>query len=41
MHRIQPHEQCLIFVPEAVRDELEQSVREWIKPAQSSLSQFD
>ena len=38
---VQPHEQCLIFVPEAVRDELEQSVREWIKPAQSSLSQFD
>jgi HD superfamily phosphohydrolase len=38
---VQPHEQCLIFVPEAVRDELEQSVREWVKPAQSSLSQFD
>ena len=37
----QPHEQCLIFVPEAIRDELERSVREWIKPSQSSLSQFD
>ena len=37
----QPHERCLIFVPEAVRDELERSVREWIKPSQSSLSQFD
>ena len=37
----QPHERCLIFVPEGVRDELERSVREWIKPSQSSLSQFD
>jgi HD superfamily phosphohydrolase len=38
---VQPHEQCLIFVPEALRDELEQSVREWVKPSQSSLAQFD
>jgi HD superfamily phosphohydrolase len=38
---VQPHERCLIFVPEPVRDELEMSVREWIKPSQSSLSQFD
>ena len=38
---VQPHEQCLIFVPEAVRDELEQNVRDWIKPSQSSLAQFD
>lgn len=38
---VQPHEQCLIFVPEDVRDELEQSVRDMVKPAQSSLSQFD
>ena len=37
----QPHERCLIFVPEAVRDELERNVREWIKPSQSSLAQFD
>jgi HD superfamily phosphohydrolase len=38
---VQPHEQSLIFVPEEVRDELEQSVREWVKPSQSSLAQFD
>jgi HD superfamily phosphohydrolase len=38
---VQPHEQGLIFVPESVRDELEQSVRDWVKPSQSSLSQFD
>ena len=37
----QPHERCLIFVPEEVRDEMEQNVREWIKPSQSSLAQFD
>ncbi|MGA0353257.1 MAG: HD domain-containing protein [Poseidonia sp.] len=37
----QPNERCLIFVPEAIRDELERNVREWIKPSQSSLSQFD
>ena len=38
---VRPHEQCLIFVPEAIRDEMEQNVREWIKPSQSSLNQFD
>ena len=38
---VQPHEQCLIFVPDEVRDELEQNVREWVKPSQSSLAQFD
>ena len=37
----QPHERCLIFVPDAVRDDLERNVREWIKPSQSSLAQFD
>ena len=37
----QPHERSLIFVPEAVRDEMERNVREWIKPSQSSLAQFD
>ena len=37
----QPHERCLIFVPEAIRDEMERNVREWIKPSQSSLAQFD
>ena len=37
----QPHEHCLIFVPESVRDDLELQVREWVKPSQSSLSQFD
>jgi len=37
----QPNERCLIFVPEAIRDELERNVREWIKPSQSSLAQFD
>ena len=37
----QPNERCLIFVPESIRDELERSVREWIKPSQSSLAQFD
>jgi len=37
----QPHERCLIFVPEEVRDDMEQNVREWIKPSQSSLAQFD
>ena len=37
----QPNERCLIFVPEDVRDEMERSVREWIKPTQSSLAQFD
>lgn len=37
----QPHERCLIFVPEAVRDDMERNVREWIKPSQSSLAQFD
>jgi len=38
---VRPHEQCLIFVPEAIRDEMEKNVREWIKPSQSSLNQFD
>ena len=37
----QPHERCLIFVPEEIRDEMERNVREWIKPSQSSLAQFD
>lgn len=38
---VQPDEHCLIFVPESVRDEMEMNVREWIKPTQSSLSQFN
>jgi len=38
---VRPREQCLIFVPEAIRDEMEKNVREWIKPSQSSLNQFD
>ncbi len=37
----QPHERALIFVPEPIRDELEQRVREWIKPSQSSLVHFE
>tara|TARA_X000001036_G_scaffold138848_1_gene131595 strand:- start:1489 stop:2790 length:1302 start_codon:yes stop_codon:yes gene_type:complete len=37
----QPNERALIFVPEAIRDEVEAMVRDWIKPGQSSLSQFD
>jgi len=37
----QPNERVLIFVPEAIRDEVESMVRDWIKPSQSSLSQFD
>tara|TARA_B100001564_G_scaffold147738_1_gene124114 strand:- start:85 stop:1392 length:1308 start_codon:yes stop_codon:yes gene_type:complete len=37
----QPNERALIFVPEAIRDSLEQRVREWIKPTQSSLVQFE
>jgi HD superfamily phosphohydrolase len=37
----QPHERALIFVPDALRDSLEQRVREWIKPTQSSLVQFE
>ena len=37
----QPQERALVFVPESVRDEIEVSVREWIKPSQSSLSQFE
>ena len=37
----QPHELALMFVPEPVRDEMEQKVREWVKPSQSSLAQFD
>lgn len=38
---VQPHELALMFVPEPVRDEMEQKVREWVKPSQSSLAQFD
>ena len=37
----QPNERALIFVPETIRDEVEAMVRDWIKPSQSSLSQFD
>ena len=37
----QPNERALIFVPEEIRDEIETTVRDWIKPGQSSLSQFD
>lgn len=37
----QPNERALIFVPEVIRDEVESMVRDWIKPSQSSLSQFD
>ena len=35
-----PNERAMVFVPEAIRDEAELVVREWIKPSQSSLSQF-
>ena len=35
-----PNERAMVFVPEAVRDEAELAVSEWIKPSQSSLSQF-
>jgi len=35
-----PNERAMVFVPEAVRDEAELAVRDWIKPNQSSLSQF-
>ena len=37
----QPNERALIFVPDAIRDDLEQLVREWIKPSQSSLVHFE
>ncbi len=37
----QPNERALIFVPDTLRDELEITVREWIKPSQSSLAQFE
>ena len=37
----QPNERALIFVPDAIRDGLEQRVREWIKPSQSSLVHFE
>ncbi len=37
----QPTERALIFVPESIRDEVEITVRDWIKPSQSSLAQFD
>jgi len=36
----QPFERALIFVPEAIRDEVEAKVREWIKPSQTSLSSY-
>lgn len=35
-----PNERAMVFVPEEVRDEAELAVRDWIKPSQSSLSQF-
>jgi HD superfamily phosphohydrolase len=35
-----PNERAMVFVPEAVRDEAELAVRDWIKPSQSSLTQF-
>ena len=35
-----PNERAMVFVPEAVRDEAELAVRDWIKPSQSSLSPF-
>lgn len=38
---VQPHEHSMIFVPAVIRDEMESNVREWIKPSQSSLAQFD
>lgn len=37
----QPNERALIFVPDEIRDGLEQRVREWIKPSQSSLVHFE
>ena len=36
----QPFERALIFVPEAIRDDVETKVREWIKPSQTSLSNY-
>jgi HD superfamily phosphohydrolase len=36
----QPFERALIFVPEAIRDVVEAKVREWIKPSQTSLSNY-
>jgi hypothetical protein len=36
----QPFERALIFVPDAIRDEVEAKVREWIKPSQTSLSSY-
>ena len=36
----QPFERALIFVPEAIRDVVETKVREWIKPSQTSLSNY-
>ena len=38
---VQPDERSLVFVPESIRDEMELKVREWVKPSQSSLAQFD
>ena len=35
-----PNERAMVFVPEEIRDATEAVVREWIKPSQSSLSQF-
>lgn len=36
----QPFEKALIFVPDAIRDAVEAKVREWIKPSQTSLSNY-
>lgn len=36
----QPFELALIFVPEAIRDDVEAKVREWIKPSQTSLANY-
>ena len=33
-------ERALIFVPKSIRDDAEKFVREWVKPSQSSLSNF-
>ena len=33
-------ERALIYVPESIRDDAEKFVREWVKPSQSSLSNF-
>ncbi|MCS5533315.1 MAG: HD domain-containing protein [Candidatus Poseidoniaceae archaeon] len=36
----QPFERALIFVPDAIRDDVEAKVREWIMPSQTSLSNY-